>query len=110
MTIANASWYSLPHEPSATATDFQTITELSCLVIVAHEPQEGHVDWCHSYVKCLKVQAKLSTKTVENLQQFGHSSMGLSMDQTEWNFMDAYYTTHLGSIYASLHFKRFWFG
>lgn len=68
MAITDAPRNSLPRQLSSICSDFQAVTEFSGIIIVTHEPNEGHVHWSHSYVECLKVQAELISITVENRQ------------------------------------------
>lgn len=68
MTIPNAPRYPLPRHLSPVRPDFQAVSELSGVVIVAHETDERHVDWGRSQMERLEVQAELVPVTVENLK------------------------------------------
>lgn len=67
MTVTNAARYSLPDQFPAICSNFQTVAEIFCLIVIAHETQKCHVDRCHSQLESFEVQTEVLPKAVEDL-------------------------------------------
>jgi len=69
MAIPDTPWYTLPCKFPAISANFQIVTKLLGLIFITHESQEGHVNGRRFKMECLKVQAELTAKAVEDLNQ-----------------------------------------
>lgn len=46
MTVPDAAWNTLPYQFPVVPTNFKAVTETLCFILVTHESQECHVNWC----------------------------------------------------------------
>lgn len=68
VAVPDAAGSSLPYHLPAIRTNLKTIAVVPSIIFITHKPEESHVYWCHSKLKCLKVQAKVLPKTMKNLE------------------------------------------
>ena len=67
VAVSNAPWGTLPDELSAIATDLQTVTVVTGVVFVTHEPEKRHVDGGHAELERFEVETKILPEAVKDL-------------------------------------------
>lgn len=68
VAVPYASRHTLPDHLSPISTNLKTVSVVFRLVVITHKPQECYVDWSHSKLKGLEVQAEILTKATKNLE------------------------------------------
>lgn len=68
VAVPYAPRHTLPDHLSPIPTDLKTVTVVFRLVVITHKPQECYVDWSHSKLKGLEVQAEILTEATKNLE------------------------------------------
>jgi hypothetical protein len=68
VAVPDAPGDALPCQLPPVPAHLQAVAEVPGLAVLAHEPQERHVHWCHPQQECLKMQAEVLSKTLENRQ------------------------------------------
>lgn len=69
VAVADAPWNSLPDYLPPVRTHFQSVAKLFRLKILTHKSKESNVYWGYSELERLKMQAELSSETIENLHR-----------------------------------------
>jgi hypothetical protein len=67
VAVPDAAGGALPCHLPTISPNLKAVAVAPCLIFVSHETEESHVYWCHSELECLKMQAEVLPKTMENL-------------------------------------------
>ncbi|MFS7932076.1 hypothetical protein Hanom_Chr04g00363531 [Helianthus anomalus] len=67
VTVSYAPRGALPYEFSAIPTNLQTVTVVTGIVFVTHEPEKCHVYGSHAKLERLEVETKILPVAVEDL-------------------------------------------
>lgn len=78
VAVPDAPGCALPYHLPAIGTNLKAIAVVPCVILIAHEAEECHVDWRHSKLEGLKMQAEILPETMENLKMKALCQIGIT--------------------------------
>lgn len=79
VTVPDTPGRALPYHLPAIGTHLKAIAIVPRVILVAHEAEECHVDWRHSELERLKMQAEILPEAMENLKMKALRQIGITL-------------------------------
>lgn len=67
MAVSYAPWNSLPCQLPHVPANFKAVTVMFRFLVVTHKAEERYIDWSHSKLKSLEMQAEVLAEATKNL-------------------------------------------